>query len=102
MCEESRTDRHGSLQRNVLLLVPRVAAPAASRPRGRGDGVAARALFAGEAGGLSGQVGAGLAGVVVELHQAEDQICRHQLEVVRRVRDHVSATTGNRLHKRIY
>lgn len=54
--------------------------------------MAGRALFAGEAGGLSRQVGAGLAGVVVELHQAEDQVCRHQLEVVRRVSDHVSVT----------
>lgn len=52
-----------------------------------------RALFAGAVGGVGGQVGARLAGVVVELHQAEDQICRHQLEVVRRVCDHVSVVT---------
>lgn len=89
---------HRSLQRNVLLFVPQVAAPATTRPRGRGDGVAGRALFAGEVGGLSGQVGAGLAGIVVELHQAEDQICRHQLEDVRRVCDHVSVTREANVH----
>lgn len=50
------------------------------------------ALLAGAVGGVSGQVAARMAGVVVELHQAEDQICRHQLEAIRRIRDHVSAT----------
>ncbi len=40
-----------------------------------------------------------MAGVVVELHQAEDQICRHQLEAIRRIRDHVSVSRGTNIHK---
>lgn len=38
-----------------------------------------------------GQARPGLACVVVELHEAEDQVGGHQLELVRRVRDHVPA-----------
>lgn len=49
------------------------------------------ALFAGGMGGVRGvgQARPGLACVVVELHEAEDQVGGHQLELVRRVRDHV-------------
>lgn len=51
------------------------------------------ALFAGGMGGVRGvgQARPGLACVVVELHEAEDQVGGHQLELVRRVRDHVPA-----------
>lgn len=51
------------------------------------------ALFAGGMGGVRGvgQARPGLAGVVVELHEAEDQVGGHELELVRRVRDHVPA-----------
>lgn len=38
-----------------------------------------------------GQVRPGLARVVVELHEAEDQVGGHELELVRRVCDHVPA-----------
>lgn len=38
-----------------------------------------------------GQARPGLACVVVKLHEAEDQVGGHQLELVRRVRDHVPA-----------
>ena len=36
-----------------------------------------------------GEAGPRLARIVVELHEAEDQVGGHQLKVVRRVRDHV-------------
>lgn len=51
------------------------------------------ALFAGGMGGVRGvgQARPGLACVVVKLHEAEDQVGGHQLELVRRVRDHVPA-----------
>lgn len=78
---------HRMLQRNVLLFV---STAAATRPGGEGDGVGGRALFTRAVGGVSGQVAAGLTGVVVELHQAEDEICRHQLKSIRWVCDHVS------------
>lgn len=38
-----------------------------------------------------GQARPGLACVVVELHEAEDQVGGHELELVRRVCDHVPA-----------
>lgn len=49
------------------------------------------ALFAGGMGGVRGvgQARPGLACIVVKLHEAEDQVGGHQLELVRRVRDHV-------------
>ena len=58
---------------------------------GVGDGVDGRALFAGRMGGMGGvgEAGPGLARIVVELHQAEDQVGGHQLKVVWRVRDNV-------------
>lgn len=51
------------------------------------------ALFAGGMGGVRGvgQARPGLARVVVELHEAEDQVGGHELELVRRVCDHVPA-----------
>ena len=64
---------------------------AAVLPVGRRDGVDGGALFAGGMGGVGrvGQACPGLACVVVELHEAEDQVCGHQLELVRWVRDHI-------------
>lgn len=49
------------------------------------------ALFAGGMGGVRGvgQARPGLACIVVKLHEAEDQVGGHQLELERRVRDHV-------------
>ena len=77
----------------ALLFVPRLptlAAPVLSTA-GVGDGVDGRALFAGRMGGMGGvgEAGPGLARIVVELHEAEDQVGGHQLKVVRRVGDHV-------------
>lgn len=39
--------------------------------------------------GGMGEAGPGLAGVVVKLHQAEDQVCRHELKLVRGVGDDI-------------
>lgn len=66
---------------------------AAVLPVGGWDGVDGGALFAGGMGGVGrvGQACSGLARVVVELHEAEDQVCGHQLELVRWIRDHISA-----------
>lgn len=52
-----------------------------------------RALFAGGMGGVRGvgQAGPGLARVVIKLHQAEDQVCGHQLKLVRRIGDDIPA-----------
>lgn len=60
--------------------------------RGR-DGVHGGTLLAGGLGrvGGMGEAGPGLAGVVVELHQAEDQVCRHELKLVRGVGDDIPA-----------
>lgn len=51
------------------------------------------ALFAGGMRGVGrvGQACSGLARVVVKLHEAEDQVCGHQLKLIRWVCDHVSA-----------
>lgn len=66
---------------------------AAVLPIGGRDRVDGGALFAGGMGGVRGvgQARPGLACVVVELHEAEDQVGGHELELVRRVRDHVPA-----------
>lgn len=66
---------------------------AAVLPVGGWDRVDGRALLAGGMRGVGrvGQAGPRLARVVVELHEAEDQVCGHQLELVRWVGDHVSA-----------
>lgn len=60
--------------------------------RGR-DGVNGGALFAGGMGGVGrvGQACPGLACIVVELHEAEDQVCGHELKLIRWVRDHIPA-----------
>lgn len=57
------------------------------------------ALFAGRMGGVRGvgQARPGLARVVVELHEAEDQVGGHELELVRRVCDHVPAEQNGRM-----
>lgn len=57
----------------------------------RRDRVHRRALFTGGMGRMwgVGQTGPGLACVVVELHQAEDQVWGHQLKGVRRIRDDI-------------
>lgn len=51
------------------------------------------ALFAGGMGGMGrvGQARPRLSRVVVELHQAEDEVCGHELKLIRRVRDHIPA-----------
>lgn len=62
---------------------------------GGGDGVDGRALLAGRMGGMRGvgQTRSGLARVVIELHQTEDQVRGHQLELIRRVCDDISVQT---------
>lgn len=44
-----------------------------------------------------GEAGPGLAGVVVKLHQAEDQVCGHELKLVRRVGDDIPARESKRV-----
>lgn len=101
-----QTHRHAALRRllhtdaerdargHVLLFVAGLAGLAAAvLPVGGRDGVDGGALFAGGMGGVRGvgQARPGLARVVVELHEAEDQVGGHELELVRRVCDHVPA-----------
>lgn len=64
--------------------------------RGR-DGVNGGTLFAGGMGGVGrvGQACPGLACIVVELHEAEDQVCGHELKLIRWVRDHIPAQKTN-------
>lgn len=45
-----------------------------------------------------GQARSGLARVVVKLHQTEDQVRGHQLKLVRRVCDDISAHMENYIH----
>lgn len=83
-----------------LRFVPQLARLGAVGPVGQLGGVEGGALLAGGVGGVGGRVGgmgqagARLARVVVKLHQAEDQVGRHQLERVRRVGYHVSGGRG--------
>lgn len=66
---------------------------AAVLPVRRWDGVDGRALFTGGMGGVGrvGQTCPGLSCVVVELHEAEDQVCGNQLKLVRWVCDDITA-----------
>lgn len=48
--------------------------------------------------GGMGEAGPGLAGVVVKLHQAEDQVCWHELKLVWRVGDDVPGQGRQRGH----
>ncbi len=70
---------------------------AAVLPVGGRDGVDGGALFAGGMGGVGrvGQACPGLACVVVKLHEAEDQVCGHELKLIRWVRDHIPARETN-------
>lgn len=70
---------------------------AAVLPAGGGDGVDGRALFARGMGGMGGvgQACPGLACVVVKLHEAEDQVCGHQLKLIWGICDYISAQEIN-------
>lgn len=70
---------------------------AAVLPVGGRDGVDRGALFAGGMGrvGRVGQACPRLACIVIELHEAEDQVCGHKLKFIRWVRDHVSVRRTN-------
>lgn len=48
-----------------------------------------------------GQACPGLACVVVELHEAEDQVCGHELKLIRWVRDHIPAQDKNKCLQRL-
>lgn len=88
---------------HVLLLVAGLPTLAAAvLPVGRWDGVNGGALFAGGMGGMGrvGQTRPRLSRVVVELHQAEDQVCGHELKLIRRVRDHIPAARAGREKER--
>lgn len=85
----------------VLLFIAGLPAlTAAVLPAGGRDGVDGRALFARGMGGMGrvGQACPGLACVVVELHEAEDQVCGHQLKLIWWVCDHISAQ-GKKVNK---
>lgn len=73
---------------HLLLFVPRVSALDAVGAVGRRHRVDGRALLAGGMGRVR-QAGARLAGVVVKLHQAEDEVRGHQLEPVRGIGDDI-------------
>lgn len=81
---------------DLLLFVPRVPALDAVGAVGGRDRVDGRALLAGGMGRVRRvrQAGARLAGVVVKLHQAEDEVRGHQLEAVRGIGDDVAAGGG--------
>lgn len=70
-----------------------VSGVSASVAVGFGDGVDGGAFFAGGMRRMRGvrEAGPRLAGVVVELHQAEDQVRGHQLEGVRGIGDDIPA-----------
>lgn len=65
------------------------------------DGVSWWALLAGRIGGMGGmrKTGPGLASVVVELHQTEDQVCRHKLKLIRWVCDNITAKKEGRMFR---
>lgn len=81
---------------DVLLFVSGVSAPVAV---GFGDGVDGGAFFAGGMGRMRRvrEAGSGLACVVVELHQAEDQVRGHQLKRVGGIGYDIPAGGGTRL-----
>ena len=79
---------------HVLLFVAGLPGLSAAVLSARGwDGVNGGALFAGGMGGVGrvGQACPRLACIVVELHEAEDQVCGHELKLIRWVRDHIPA-----------
>lgn len=83
---------------NVLLFVAGFPGLTAAVLPVRGwDGVNRGALFAGGMGGVGrmGQACPGLACIVVKLHEAEDQVCGHELKLIRWVRDHIPAQKTN-------
>lgn len=78
---------------HLLLFVPRVSALDAVGAVGHRHRVDGRALLAGGMGRVR-QAGARLAGVVVKLHQAEDEVRGHQLEPVRGIGDDIPVGEG--------
>lgn len=91
-------DSQRALEGHILLFVPAFVAVGAV---GGWDRVDRGALFAGGMGRMwgVGEAGPRLAGVVVKLHQAEDQVRGHQLKRVRRIGYDIPGGEGEQMQR---